>query len=225
MLAACKKWLRGDAEKERGEVMIEGMIIVTMTMFILIWLLGLGFLYYQRYVTTVVTNDVAVKIASTYNNPSSDVIMGYINTEDLSNRDLYRGFTGKSNSLRATNEDRATAYVKYMLDKANFANTVSDVDVDLELVADSPTRRHVKVTATCEYNTPFGAALELFGMSARSTYQVTACADCTDVADYISTINYAYTWTSGAHLEDDPFMKSILNLLNTFAGIFNKKYS
>lgn len=205
--------------------MIEGMIIVTLTMLILIWLLGLGFLYYQRYVTTIVTNDVAVKIASTYNNPSSDIIMGYVTTEDLSNRDLYRGFTGKSNSLRATNEERASAYVKYILDKANFANTVEDVQVKLELVSDSTARKHVKVTTTCTFNTPFGTALELFGMSAQSTYQVTSCADCTDVADYISTVNYAHTWTSASYLEDDKFFGSILKLLNAFVDIFNKAYS
>ena len=51
---------------EQGEIMIEGMIVMVITMFILIWILGLGFLYYQRYVTTIVTNDAAVKIASTY---------------------------------------------------------------------------------------------------------------------------------------------------------------
>nr|WP_304007588.1 hypothetical protein [Ruminococcus bromii] len=39
---------------ERGEIMIEGMIVMVITMFILIWILGLGFLYYQRYVTTIV---------------------------------------------------------------------------------------------------------------------------------------------------------------------------
>ena len=41
---------------ESGEVMLEGMIVTVITVFILIWLLGLGFLYYQRYVTTIVTN-------------------------------------------------------------------------------------------------------------------------------------------------------------------------
>ena len=34
--------------------MIEGMIVMVITMFIFIWILGLGFLHYQRYVTTIV---------------------------------------------------------------------------------------------------------------------------------------------------------------------------
>ena len=34
-------------KNEKGAVMLEGMIIVILTMFILIWLLALGFLNYQ----------------------------------------------------------------------------------------------------------------------------------------------------------------------------------
>lgn len=95
-------------------------------------------MHYQRYVTTVVTNDAAVKIASTYNNPTSDIIMGYVTTEDIGNRDLYRGFTVGSNSsdLHTVNEDRAASYVKYVLDNANFAGTVKEVDVNLNMVSE-----------------------------------------------------------------------------------------
>lgn len=87
---------------------------MVITMFILIWILGLVFLYYQRYVTTVVTNDAALKIASTYNNPTSDIIMGYVTTEDISNRDLYRGFTVyhtiKYNLLASVRNNRCYFY-------------------------------------------------------------------------------------------------------------------
>ena len=97
--------------------MLEGIIIVTLTVFLLLWILAVGFIYYQRYLVTAITNDAAAKIAATYYNPDSDIIMGYIEAEDLSDRDLYRCFS--SGSLRDTNEEKADAYITYMLERIN----------------------------------------------------------------------------------------------------------
>ena len=57
------KWKRRKPGGERGAIMLEGMIVTVITLFVLIWILGLGFVYYQRYLTTVVTNDAAAKVA------------------------------------------------------------------------------------------------------------------------------------------------------------------
>lgn len=206
---------KGPCSGERGELMIESMIVVIITMFVLIWLLGLGFLYYQRYVAVVTTNDVAVKIASTYNNPTSDVIMGYVTTEDLSGRNLYRNFT--AGNLRDINEQRAEAYVKYRLDQMDFTGAVDTVDVKLELVRDSAVRKHVKIITECTLNTPFGSAFKILGMEPKQTYTLTACADCTDVADYISTVDFSQTpvFTGGK------FVNSIVSLVNKMIGFYN----
>lgn len=199
--------------------MLEGMIVMVITMLLLVWILGIGFLYYQRYVTTIVANDVAVKIASTYNNPTSDIIMGYVTTEDLSNRDLYRNFT--SSNLKDVNEDRAESYVKYIMDKANFAGTVDEVQVELELVADSMVRKHVELVVTCTYNTPFGEGLEMFGMNSKATYSVTSCADCTDFADYISTVNFMTTLSNGTYTKGTGFIDSVVKMINSFVKVYN----
>lgn len=200
---------------------------MVITMFILIWILGLGFLYYQRYVTTVVTNDAAVKIASTYNNPTSDIIMGYVTTEDISNRDLYRGFTVGSNSsdLHTVNEDRAESYVKYVLDTANFAGTVKDVDVELKMVSDSAVRRHIELTTVCEYNTPFGEIFEMFGMGRTAKYTVTASADYTDMADFVSTVNFSKSLTDGTFTSGMGFIDSLIGMLNTLVEVYNHSHS
>lgn len=200
---------------------------MVITMFILIWILGLGFLYYQRYVTTVVTNDAAVKIASTYNNPTSDIIMGYVTTEDISNRDLYRGFTvgGNSSDLHTVNEDRAESYVKYVLDTANFADTVEDVDVELKMVSDSAVRRHIELTTVCEYNTPFGEIFEMFGMGRTAKYTVTASADYTDMADFVSTVNFSKSLTDGTFTSGMGFIDSLIGMLNTLVEVYNHSHS
>ena len=200
---------------------------MVITMFILVWILGLGFLYYQRYVTTVVTNDAAVKIASTYNNPTSDIIMGYVTTEDISNRDLYRGFTVGSNlsDLHTVNEDRAESYVKYVLDTANFAGTVKDVDVELKMVSDSAVRRHIELTTVCEYNTPFGEIFEIFGMGRTAKYTVTASADYTDMADFVSTVNFSKSLTDGTFTSGMGFIDSLIGMLNTLVEVYNHSHS
>ncbi len=212
---------------ECGEVMIEGMIVMIITMFMMVWILGIGFLYYQRYVTTIVTNDAATKIASTYNNPSSDIIMGYVATEDLSNRDLYRNFSSSSESsdLREVNEDRANCYVLYVLNKANFTGVVDDVDVKLNLVADSISRKHVELTVTCTYDTPFGEVLKYIGMDDMNKYRVSSSADCTDVADYISTISYGRAFGDGRLISDAGMISSFVSMINSFVGTYNSLHS
>ena len=153
--------------------------------------------------------------------------MGYISTEDLSNRDLYRNFTSSSSSsdLLATNQDRAESYIKYILDKANFSGAIDDVDVKLELVTDSLVRKHVKLTATCKYNTPFGQIFDMFGMSSTSTYEVTSCADCTDIADYISTVNFLGALSDGTYTSGSGFIDSLVKMLNSLVKVYNHLHS
>ena len=85
---------------------------------------------------------------------------------------------------------------------------------------DSVLRRHVELTTTCTYNTPFGEGLELFGMSGVKTYQVKACADCTDYADYISTVDYGSAWADGTFIGSG-LIGSITSLLNTCVKTYN----
>ena len=201
---------------EKGEVMLEGMIITILTTFLLVWILGLGFVYYQRYLVTTITNDAAAKVAETYNNPESDLIMGYISTESLANRDLYRHFEG--NHLKELNQAKAEAYINYVLDKTNFAGVVQNTTVNLKLVKDSPLRKHVEITSECEFHTPFGFALDFFGMQGNTKYTCTARSDCTDIIDYISTIDYAN------QLGGNVVNSKVIKLINSLIKLFNHQY-
>lgn len=208
------------AESEKGEIMIESMIVVIITMLVLVWLMGLGFLYYQRYLAVVAVNDAAVKVAASFNNPTSDIVMGYTETKHLVNRDLYRGFT--SSSLKERNEVRAQAYIRYQLDKLNFAGTVGDVTVKLDLINDSLVRQHVQLTAQCEFETPFGIGLEVFGMDATRYYTITACADRTDPADYFSTVGFIRGISTGRLISGGKIADSLLAFLGSIVSVYNK---
>ncbi len=208
------------SDRENGAVMLEGMIIMVLTMLLLVWILAVGFLYYQRFLLTAVTNDAAAKIAATFNNPESDLIMGYIETEDLAYRDLYRGFS--KSSLVDANSGKADAYIKYMLKRTNFTGTIDEdsVDVKVELIQDSTLRRHVKVHTTCTFNTPFGSGLEIFGMDSQVTYEATARADCTDIIDYITTTDFASYQLGGNGVPS-----KVVKMVNSIMKIFNHQYA
>lgn len=216
----------GKSGRENGEIMLEGMIVVIITVFILFWILGLGFFYYQKYLNTVVTNDAAKKIASTYNNIDSDIIMGYVDTEALTSRNLYRRFI--NGKLEKVNQARAEQYIKYRLDKNNFTGVIKDVEVEMNLVLDSTIRRHVELTTTCTYNNPFGWAPEIFGMKGVNTYQVKACADCTDYADYICTVDFS-VWVNEKIIKDvnifdstNKLFKNMIELFDTMVSTYNR---
>lgn len=180
-------------KSEKGEVMLEGMIIVILTMFILIWLMALGFLNYQCALLRAVTNDAAVKVGFTYNHPSGDILMGFVESKDLGRRKLYADFYDAE--LLSVNTSRVTDYVSYRMHKANFVGTIQQLEVDLSVDADnlSPaqTRGHVTVRTVCKFKTPLGGIFEMFGMDRYFTYSCTAYAERVDLMDYIDTTDFA----------------------------------
>ena len=209
---------RKGCKGEKGEVMLEGIIVMVITLFVLIWLLGLGFLYYQKYTVRIVSNDAAAKVAATYFNPQADIIMGYVSAVDVSDRSLY-----SSPDLEEINQLRAESYIRYILDKANFANTLKEVQVTLDYVKDSIFgRSHVVLTTEVTFDTAFGEGLELFGMEGNTTYRVTSYADSTSLSDYVSNVNYADALTDGTFLKGTGAVEKVVGFLNSFIKMLNK---
>lgn len=198
-------------KKESGEVMIESTIVIVITLLMLVWILGVGFIYYQKYVVCIATNELAKKVAVTYDSPDSDIIMGYVSANDVSGKRIY--FTS---DVTQENEERADSYMKYMMDKANLFGTVKDVDVAVEHIDDATSRSHVKVTTECTFDTPFGIFLEFFGMSGTTTYRVSSYADSTDVQGHLSTIITTKAFASGAIVETPGCVKSTIDAINAF---------
>lgn len=211
--------------KEAGEVMLEGTIVMIVTMITLVFILGVGFIYYQRYVVTAITNDAAVKIADTYAYPSSDVVIGYVEPSDIANRDLYRWDV--SDSLVDVSQSKAENYVQYCLEKTNFNGVIGDITVDVEFVTDTPMlRKHVEVNTVCEFNTPFGFALEFLGMDGTFTYSASARADCTDIIDYVSVVDFQARIINATDVKSDvlKLIKSGFKLVEKIKDVYNHNY-
>ena len=205
-------------KKEKGEVMIEGMMVMIITIIVLIWLLALGFLHYQRTTLTIVANDVATKIASSYHNPSSDPVMGYVSNTDLAQRDIYRD--DASSYLHSINENKAQKYAEYMLNRTNFVGTIQSVNTDVEYIKDSQLRQHIKVTVKCTFHTPFSFDSKLIPFNGNVTYTASARRDCTELSDYASTTDFLAHYIGGEDVDS-----KIVDLIKTLIGIFNHNYN
>lgn len=217
----------GFKRDDSGEVMVEGMIILLLTMITLVWLLALGFLYYQRYILTAITNDAACKVADTYSYPSSDIVIGYTQPSEFTHRDLYRTFS--NDSFEETFKERAKTYIIYRLKKTNLLNTIDaeNVEVDAELVLDSGLRRHIEVKTTCQFNTPFGFVMPLFGMDSKFTYSTMGRADCTDKMEYIAVSDFYYRVLSASDVKSKALkmVNSISSLVYKLIDRYNHSYN
>ena len=196
--------------------MIEGMIVVLVTMMILVWLISLGFVYYQRYLVTAITNDACTKVSATYNNAGSDIVMGYINSSDITNRNLYRT-SSSTDSQFSVNKEKVDQYINYILKKTNFVGTIKSVDVQMELVKDSALRQHIKLETRVTFNTPLGFVLDFFGMEGVKSYYSIARSDCTDIINYMSSVDFGSYVLSGKEVNS-----KIINLINSLIGVYNK---
>ena len=200
--------------KENGAIMLEAMIVVTITLFVLVWLLGIGFVYYQRYTVRIATNDAAEKIAATYYNPTSDIIMGYIEPKDFM-------VTYNTPGLMSLNQSRAEAYVNYALSRANFVGVVQDIEVTMSIMSDAMGRSHIQLTTTCTFNTPILSAMNLFNTSGRHRYEVTSYAESTNLSDYLTAINLQNMLTNGSLLKGTGFVEKMLSFIDNIIQTYN----
>lgn len=219
-------------KKESGEVMLESTIAMVIVMLMLVWILGVAFIYYQKYNVRIATNDVAVKIANTYNSPTSDPITAYVSKKEIVGKELYSGFsvspvmTGINNiknaanksKLPQTNQLRAENYTTYIVKKANLLGTVKDVNVTVDFQSDGLGRSHIKVITECKFRTPFSEGLKIFGMSGNITYRVSSYADSTNIAEYSSAVLTANAFTNGSIIGGGDFVSSVIGTIESIIG-------
>jgi len=222
-------------KKESGEVMIESTIAMVIVMLMLVWILGVAFIYYQKYTVRIATNEVAVKIANTYDSPSTDPITAYVSKDDIKSKPLYSGFSvspvmGAINQVQnamgrhklpQTNQLRADNYATYIINKANVLGTVKDVNVTVDYQSDGIGRGHIKVTTECDFKTPFGEGLEVFGMSGRTKYRVTSYADATSISEYASAVLTANAFTNGSIISAGGLIDKVIGMVESFVKAFN----
>lgn len=196
-----------------GALAIEGIIILTILIFFLVFLMGFGFLFYQQWLVVNTANDTAYRIAQSYAYPNTDPVMGFVNAGLKSSLSPYR-YIGSS--LKDDNIDKGETYAEWRIDATSFAYAVSEPEIHVETVYDGFAQRHIVVDIKATYEIPFGGALSFFGLNDTVTYHATGRAMIMDVSDYMYSVNTLNAITSTTIKSDIITMvDAILGLINT----------
>ena len=107
--------------QEDGMEAIEGLLVITLTLFVLFFIWGYGFLLFQQFVVIRAADETANKIAQTYAYAETDPITGYISKEVKVALSPSRYQSGK---LQEKNEQRAIKYGKWLVRKGSLATQV-----------------------------------------------------------------------------------------------------
>lgn len=182
-MGALQRMLRRSQE---GMEAVEGMIILTLMIFILVLFLSFGFLFYQQWIVSSVADDTAVRIAQTYAYSDADPVTGYISRAMKLSVSPFRYMGG---TLAEKNSDRGTQYALWSLDQVSLAYLTSEPEVEVTTVHDSYAQSHVEVHIAATYEIPFGGALEYFGIPGKVTYHATGYAVTTDVSNYLRSVD------------------------------------
>lgn len=175
---------------ESGEVMLEGLIVYTITVFLLFFLLAIFSVLFQAWNVQTIANETAAKAAATYKLADSDLADPYVSVEQITGISRFRYWFG-DDSLEREAETKSFEYSQDRLQKTTYTKAVTQPEVVVQVKEDTLARRHIEVTITGEYTVPFGEALSYFGFDSIAHYETTASAECRDLIDYIDTVDFA----------------------------------
>lgn len=181
-------------KNEKGEVIVEASIVLTITVVFITVLIYLGFYIYQYTNLQVVANHTATNVAQVYASEYKDPIYGYISESEFYKTDLYRNLTNIfTKTLDKTNEKKAEWLSKYRLKKTSMIKTSEpEVTVDVEQKPGKILQKQIVVTIKQEMSLPLSS---FWGSKSKSTITVVGRADCLDLLDYfnmVDTINGMY---------------------------------
>ncbi|MGM9603115.1 MAG: hypothetical protein ACI3W5_16205 [Faecousia sp.] len=211
------KW---KTENDRGELMLEALIVYPITMILLFFILAVFSILFQRWNLQTIANESATRMAQTYRFPTADESTGFVSVEDLVEVGAYR-YAFQTEEMQRDVEKRISDYAQWRLAKTTFTKNVTDPVCSAKVIYDSLGRRHVEVEISGEYAVPFGETLAFFGFPGTTTYQVFANAECLDVIDYIHTIDFVEHQTSCKQIKVS-FFGLIDSLLSLGTNIANK---
>ncbi len=171
---------------ERGFIMIEATYCIMVAIFVMVFLLGLGFYLYQNTVVTIVANEIAEEVSQTYKlrdvEDSSD-----LTAEDIEGIGKYR-YLFFSSSFNEASETKLFTAADVRLSQTSLADSAQDLNVEVETVVDDIGRRHYVVTVSQTYSYLFGGLLEFVGLEDAQLIERTVYVESSDVLSYINTV-------------------------------------
>ena len=209
---------------EKGMIMIEGLIVFVVTTILLIIVISVFNVLYQIWNVQSVANDTASKLAQTYSysEPASKANMVDGSVSALSKARLrpYRYMINKS-GFEDSARERARSHGINRLSGLIYYAPGNTIDVKTEIIGDSLARRHVEVTVTHQFNLPLRNLLEYIGLEGALVYTAVGYADCIDMLDYLTTVDFVDHATDPNYWFKSKTVKAINGLLSLIGKFVN----
>ncbi len=72
------KWIKNGIKNENREVMLESLIVYSVTIFLLFFILTIFSVFFQRWNIQTIANEAATRVAQTYKLMDADVVTDYV---------------------------------------------------------------------------------------------------------------------------------------------------
>lgn len=195
------------SKNEKGDVMVEASIILSIVVIFVSFLIYLGMIFYQQTLVTVMANQTASNIAQVYSNELKDPFTGYISVNGLKNVKVTNKL--KDEAFKDIIEEKAQWVAKYRLKKQKILKSADEPNVEVDVITkpNELLKAQIVVSVTDTYDFPLAA---VFGHNEKMKFVSTGRADCYDLLDYINAVN----------LLADPDVKDITSLTDNYTVNF-----
>ncbi len=213
-----KKMLLND---DSGEVMLESTIIFTLTLFLLLALLSIGFIFYQKAMLNSVADEIASSVGATFKFKDSDLMEREIGSNELSSNQMYRYMFHRDDTLDAK-KIKAKEYIgkRVRLTNLGISNKTPKVE-DIKLYTDNIGRFHVTVDVSMETEILFMGVLKYFNIiDSTPRFTASSSAECLDITEYNSYLNMVQGVINGIAGDGTPLalVGKVVDIFDTVKG-------
>ena len=128
------KWINNGIKNENGEVMLEALIVYSVTIFLLFFILAIFSVLFQRWNIQTIANESATRVAQTYKLMDSDVVSGYVSKAEVAEVREYR-YIWKNSELQNSSKTKIEDYASKRLKKTTFTKNVTEPQFDIKVVS------------------------------------------------------------------------------------------
>lgn len=202
---------------DNGTVMLEGVIGVLCSMFVLIFLLSFGFYLYQQTMFHIVANKIAEEVVMTYKFIDVEECED-ISLTDIENIGRYRYFLFSKYENKS--EIKGKNLANYLLPLGSLAKATSEPVVNVKKLNDGSGRMHLEVTLEQDYTFMLGGILELFNIPESAKISSTVYVESVDVSNYINTVKLT-NYGVNKVVESAETLENISGILELMYTIFD----
>lgn len=180
-----------DERNQRGEIMLEASFILVSVIILLMIMMSLAFLFYQKAMMTSVANEIAADVAKNYKfTDNFDMGRNEISINDVKNTRMFRMSFGMKKLERA-HQDRSQKYAVWRIGLATLGLNSGEVQTTCDIKMSGIGRAYVEVKVSQKTEFFLSGILEMYNIADKETlFESTAYAECMDPMAYSSTVNF-----------------------------------